>query len=214
MDRMDRPERRRDQPRAPKSEDRPGRCVRPRVGVGQAAVDDRDRHQVAAYAGQHLLGHAAPRVAVIGGDEVAHLVRSEEDRRSVVAEHVEDADQDRGPEDRPSRVAFRVARLLRQRRRSFEPDEREETEDHALEGRLDPRITWDEDRKRVAVAGLDHEQRRDEHHDADLDQAEGDADPSRDRDAPIGQVPDDARAEQRERHPEIVLLVAGQLGDE
>ena len=30
----------------------------------------------------------------------------------------------------------------------------------------------------------------------------------------IGQVPDDARAEQRQRHPQVFLLVAGELGDE
>ena len=53
-----------------------------------------------------------------------------------------------------------------------------------------------------------------EDHDPDLDQAEGDADARGDRDPAIGQVPDDARAEQRERHPQVVLRVAGQLGDE
>ena len=50
------------------------------------------------------------------------------------------------PEDRPPRVAFRVARLLGQRRGRLEADEREQAEDHALEGRLDPRIAGDEHR--------------------------------------------------------------------
>ena len=55
------------------------------------------------------------------------------------------ADQMHRLADRP----LGVPRLLGQRRRRLEADEREQAEDHPLQGRLDAVFAWDEDAKRV-----------------------------------------------------------------
>ena len=93
-------------------------------------------------------------------------------------------------------------RLLAERRRRLEADERQQAEDHPLEGRSHAIVAGQEHAQRVLVRVHD-EQRRDQQEDHDLDDAEDDARPRRDPDAPIDEPPDDEPAQDRQPEPGV-----------
>ncbi len=72
-----------------------------------------------------LVRHPGPRVAGVEGREIDHVRRAEADRRGVVAEQVERADPEAGPQDRPRHDPLGVAGLLAERRGGLEADDPE-----------------------------------------------------------------------------------------
>ena len=196
----------------PEREDHPRRGVGPGVRVGQRAVQDGDDHQEAAESGQDLLGHRAPRIAVVERVELGgHLVRPEEDRGGVIVEDVKGADQDRRQEDRLADRPLRVAGLLAERGRRLEADEGKEAEDHSRQDRRETRVPGHEDVQGVAATGIDDEEHRDQQEDPDLDPAQQDANPSREGDPAVGEVPDESGAHQGPDDPGDVAREADAL---
>ena len=215
MDRVDGGKRARQEPAATEREDHARRGVRPCIRIRERAVDDGEGDQQAADAGQDLLGHPAPRVAVIGAEEVGlHLVWSEEYGRSAVAQDVEEPDQDARQDHRAWDRSARLARLLAHRRGGLEPHEREDAEHHALQGRDDVAVSRNEDRRICRLLGVGDQQDRDDEEDPDLDQAQDHPDAGRELDAVVREGPDEETATDGEDQPQPVGAEPGQLGDE
>ena len=163
----------RQEPARPSEKIDAGRRVRAGIRVRNRAVHDRERHQQAADAGQDLLGHAAPRVAVVGRRGIrSPSVRAEEHRRGVVAEDVEQADQDRRPDDRLADRPARIARLLASGAAASKPTNARRQKTMPCSAGRTPPIPREEHRQRVTRSGADDQQQGDEQEDPDLDDAQ------------------------------------------
>src|SRR5438105_13853620 len=107
-----------------------GRRIDSSVGVRDGAIQDGQDHDDQSGSPDSL-GHAGPRIATVEADEVLdHLAWPKVHAGSVVAEHVEKADQQRRQDDGPGDRLARFFRLFGQWGGGLEADKGEDGEDH------------------------------------------------------------------------------------